>query len=1188
MRFSSLVLILAALFLTALISSAAWAEVSVNPLGFAVFYEDEPVENDLVLTNSGDEAVGFECKFRSVRRQNGRLGPWRDEPGDVIQEVQLDYYYTLGFSFDYENNIIYATHTLSARIAGYAWNGREITETVTDFATGANPVGCGYLDGVLYTSLWQTGSLLRYDTEGNAMDNLDLGLNGIMDITADPENQLLYVENFIAGGQPVSIYVYDAANNFQQVGVIQNIIIDNHADFRGRLDYAIAHEDGHLWCSLDTCAYQISIDENWNWEIIQQIDLTDVTDVRSFALTHDGENLWVSSISEADVNNHTAYIVDDGIVEQSWLTVEPLEGEIAAGEELVLHTSAEAGEREPGVYQMELRLRLSDPEQPEIRMSVIMSYETLTGDIHGQIIDPTIGEGEPVAGIKVDVEGYRMTRWTDEEGRFAFDWLPMEHYVLNITGEGYLPQTAEATLEQGNEQVDLALELEHSELALSIRDVFEALAPGDNTEVVFTGSNAGNGLLTYTTERHLAGGADVPPWTLRASHHLAAPLEDNYLQGVVYIDDEFYVAGQHNRVPAIYVLDRDGNLQRTFNQAGPDNRGYNDMTWDGHRIWGISGAVTVGITTEGEEVVRFNSPMALGKNIAWDEVNGCLWISGTTTDIFAMSPEGQQIRSFDALYNGEQLRMYGLDCYPDDPTGHTLYIFCKERDTDRTMLLKMNPNDGEILLVTYLDHEEGGSPMGICITSQYDIYSWVMAAVSNNTPDSGGDRVDVWQIDARRDWFLLNPDAGEIEAGGEQEFTVTLSAVNMAPAEYEGDVTFTHDGRGGRTLLPVHLSVREGRVPAQRTLQLPRGWNMVSVNLQPEPADDIRALTRALVDDDNLILMKDGAGHFYNPEFDFCNIPGWDVAQGYMVKVDRDGSLTLAGMTVMADEPIALADGWQMIAYYPRVAVDAIVALSGIVEQLILAKDYLGRFYNPEWGFSNMGNMMEGQGYQVKMDGDAELVYRVREGGLVENYELRITNYESRLPEHVNTGENMSLLVLAEGLDGVEVGVYAGEELVGSGVISQGCCGVAVWGDDATTTEVDGAQSGAQLSLRMDNADNMDAVDVVQGELNYETDGFAVVRLDASLVPLEFGLTGIYPNPFNSAVRLEYSLAEAGRVVLCIYDLNGRLIDVIVHSEKSIGVHSVHWDASALPSGLYFARLESQGRTAVMKLTLMK
>ncbi len=67
-----------------------------------------------------------------------------------------------------------------------------------------------------------------------------------------------------------------------------------------------------------------------------------------------------------------------------------------------------------------------------------------------------------------------------------------------------------------------------------------------------------------------------------------------------------------------------------------------------------------------------------------------------------------------------------------------------------------------------------------------------------------------------------------------------------------------------------------------------------------------------------------------------------------------------------------------MISYYPRVAIDAVVAFSGIANQMIIAKDGAGHSYNPEWEFSNMGNLREVQGYQVKMDGDAELIYRLR------------------------------------------------------------------------------------------------------------------------------------------------------------------------------------------------------------------
>ncbi len=61
-----------------------------------------------------------------------------------------------------------------------------------------------------------------------------------------------------------------------------------------------------------------------------------------------------------------------------------------------------------------------------------------------------------------------------------------------------------------------------------------------------------------------------------------------------------------------------------------------------------------------------------------------------------------------------------------------------------------------------------------------------------------------------------------------------------------------------------------------------------------------------------------------------------------------------------------------MVSYLPRVAVDAVDALSGIVEDLEIAKDGWGNFYIPSWDFSNMGLMREGSGYLLKVDGDVQ------------------------------------------------------------------------------------------------------------------------------------------------------------------------------------------------------------------------
>jgi hypothetical protein len=79
-----------------------------------------------------------------------------------------------------------------------------------------------------------------------------------------------------------------------------------------------------------------------------------------------------------------------------------------------------------------------------------------------------------------------------------------------------------------------------------------------------------------------------------------------------------------------------------------------------------------------------------------------------------------------------------------------------------------------------------------------------------------------------------------------------------------------------------------------------------------------------------------------------------------------------------------------------------------------------------------------------------------------------------------------------------------------------------------------------------------------------------------------------YPNPFNPSTRIEYRVKTDGMVSLKVYDIIGREVAVLVNELKEPGVYSVAWDASRLPSGIYFTRLESAGKTIVRKLMLVK
>lgn len=86
----------------------------------------------------------------------------------------------------------------------------------------------------------------------------------------------------------------------------------------------------------------------------------------------------------------------------------------------------------------------------------------------------------------------------------------------------------------------------------------------------------------------------------------------------------------------------------------------------------------------------------------------------------------------------------------------------------------------------------------------------------------------------------------------------------------------------------------------------------------------------------------------------------------------------------------------------------------------------------------------------------------------------------------------------------------------------------------------------------------------------------------------EHHITGITPNPFNPAAEIRYQLSDAVNVNLAIYDVTGRLVIELVDEWQNTGEYEVTFDASALPSGVYFARLQAGQVEQTTKLTLIK
>lgn len=98
--------------------------------------------------------------------------------------------------------------------------------------------------------------------------------------------------------------------------------------------------------------------------------------------------------------------------------------------------------------------------------------------------------------------------------------------------------------------------------------------------------------------------------------------------------------------------------------------------------------------------------------------------------------------------------------------------------------------------------------------------------------------------------------------------------------------------------------------------------------------------------------------------------------------------------------------------------------------------------------------------------------------------------------------------------------------------------------------------------------------------------------LDASAhmgapLPTEFAVNQNYPNPFNAKTLINFALPTASDVTVNIYSITGQLVETL-GGHFDAGMQSITWDASNVSSGIYFYKVQADGHSQTMKMTLLK
>jgi hypothetical protein len=167
---------------------------------------------------------------------------------------------------------------------------------------------------------------------------------------------------------------------------------------------------------------------------------------------------------------------------------------------------------------------------------------------------------------------------------------------------------------------------------------------------------------------------------------------------------------------------------------------------------------------------------------------------------------------------------------------------------------------------------------------------------------------------------------------------------------------------------------------------------------------------------------------------------------------------------------------------------------------------------------------------------------------------------------------------------------------------------VALWTDGAAVEEDPSVTTTLTLPGLSDQ--RMTGIDVLNGfqqEMITEVENgnlvirnlmvkdYPIIMSSASVVdiatdrsPFTFALLQNYPNPFNPSTKITFTLPKPEHSTLAVYNTLGQRVATLLNTKMTAGSHDVTFDASALPSGIYFYRIQAGEFSQVRKMMLLR
>ena len=479
-----------------------------------------------------------------------------------------------------------------------------------------------------------------------------------------------------------------------------------------------------------------------------------------------------------------------------------------------------------------------------------------------------------------------------------------------------------------------------------------------------------------------------------------------------------------------------------------------------------------------------------------------------------------------------------------------------------------NPlNAGDEIGVFYTDHA-GNVVCGGSVT--WDGVNNLSLAAYGDDPTTPGLK-DGFVNGETMDWKVLSMST-MIETG------VSVTYDNSFP-NFDGN--YYDNGISSLTSLNSFLT---------QSITLLQGWGGISSNIHTVDTNLDTLFTS--IQSDLTILM--GMAGVYWPAQNINSIGPWNYSDGYKIKVANDVVLQVQGSAIQ-NRSIILNPGWHIVPVLSSGSVPTASLLSS--PNVVLAKEIAGsKVYWPAIPVITLHSFEPGKAYMVLVSDTTTLNFPLKStlaGPVVTPTEEPVSPWSL-----VDPTPNSHIVAIPAGFStkyekGDLIGVFNTQGLnTGLVVLTGESVALTIYGDDPSTSEVDGMIQGEEMffkifhsaSAEVENLSLSFNVSLPDNGGYFSIDGLSAVdEVTGIFSASEEPKIHVYPNPSSDYLNISLEKSLHGYSVMVMNTL-GKTIFIIEATFEA----DLRLDVSTWPEGCYLIKVSDQKRSVTKKIIIRK